>query len=86
MKEFIKDFDDAILTADGFDDALVGVVERFGQPDIACYDKEKCIEILAKDMSYEEATEYFYYNVIGSYVGEYTPCYLSVPKTKSPRV
>ena len=56
MKEFIKDFDDAILTADGFDDALVGVVERFGQPDIACYDKEKCIEILAKDMSYEENT------------------------------
>ena len=86
MKEFIKDFDDAILTADGFDDALVGIVERFGQPDIACYDKEKCIEILAKDMSYEEATEYFYYNVIGSYVGEHTPCYLSVPDKKSPRV
>ena len=85
MKEFIKDFDDAILTADGFDDALVGVVERFGQPSVACYDKEKCIKILAKDMSYEEAVEYFYFNVIGSYVGEYTPCYLSIPETKSPR-
>ena len=75
MINFIKDFDDSILTADGFDDALVGVVERFGQPPIACYDKDKYIEILAKDMSYEEAIEYFYYNVVGAYVGEFTPCF-----------
>ena len=86
MIDFIKDFDDSILTADGFDDALVGVVEKFGQPAIACYDKSKCIEILAKDMSYEDAIEYFYFNVIGSYVGEYTPCFLNMPDIKKPPI
>ena len=69
-----------MLFADGFDDALIGIVERTGLPPIACYNKEKCIEILMKDMSLEEADDYFYYNVVGSYVGENTPCFLTIIK------
>ena len=65
------------LFADGFDGAIIGYIERFGLPKIVCYDKDKCIDILAKDMSYEDAVEYFYFNVIGSYVGENTPCFFS---------
>ena len=66
-----------MLFADGFDDALIGYMERAGMPSIACYDKFKCIEILADDMSYEDASEYFYFNVLGAYVGENTPCFLT---------
>ena len=69
-----------MLFADGFDDALIGIVERAGLPPIACYNKEKCIEILMKDMSLEDADDYFYYNVVGSYVGENTPCFLTIIK------
>ena len=65
------------LFADGFDDALVGYIERAGMPSIACYDKHKCIEILAKDMTHEEAVEYFYFNTAGAYVGENTPCFFT---------
>ena len=66
-----------MLFADGFDDALIGYIERAGMSSIACYDKFMCIDILARDMSYEDAFEYFYFNVVGAYVGENTPCFFT---------
>ena len=79
MKDYLAEFNEDMLFADGFDDALVGYVERITLPTIACYNKDKCIEILMKDMTSFEAEEYFYYNVVGAYVGENTPCFLTSP-------
>jgi hypothetical protein len=62
--------EDEILKADGFDDAIIGI-DEFSMRLI--YSVSKCIEILCKDMSEEDAVEYFDYNVKGSYVGEKTP-------------
>ena len=76
-RELIAEINEDMLFADGFDDALVGYIERAGSPSIACYDKDKCIDILSNDMSYEEALEYFYFNVVGAYVGDNTPCFLT---------
>ena len=76
-REAVAEVNEDMLFADGFDDALVGYIERAGMPSIACYDKYKCIEILAEDMPYEDAFEYFYFNVIGAYVGENTPCFIT---------
>jgi capsule polysaccharide modification protein KpsS len=76
-REMVAEANEDMLFADGLDDALVGYIERAGMPSIACYDKDKCIEILAKDMTYEEAIEYFYFNTAGAYVGENTPCFLT---------
>ena len=76
-REAAAEVNEDMLFADGFDDALVGYIERAGMPSIACYDKDKCIEILAKDMTHEEAVEYFYFNTAGAYVGENTPCFLT---------
>jgi len=62
-----------------FDDALAGVGQQFNNV-IAVYDYERCIEILVNDshdMSDEEAREYFEYNVIGAYVGERTPIFIT---------
>ena len=68
-----------LMTADGFDEAVVGVVERIGMTAI-CYDKDKIIEILIKEgnMTYEEALEYFYFNIQGAWVGEHTPVFLEM--------
>ena len=82
MKDYLAEFNEDMLFADGFDDALVGYVERIPLPTVACYDKKKCIEILMKDMTSEEAEEYFDYNVAGSYVGENTPCFLTIINEK----
>tara|TARA_R100001082_G_scaffold73392_1_gene42162 strand:+ start:946 stop:1167 length:222 start_codon:yes stop_codon:yes gene_type:complete len=65
-----------MLLADGFDKAFLGTGRQFNK-EIAVYDYEKCIEILAEDMGYEDAVEYFEYNVVGSYVGEETPIFLN---------
>lgn len=67
-----------MITMDGYEDCLVGVVERFGHPDILCYDKDMVIEKLMSDgMSDEEAVEWFEYNQLGSYVGPTTPCFIT---------
>ena len=65
------------LLADGFEDALIGYGYQFNYP-IAVYSRKRCINILMDDgiMDYEEATEYFDFNVSGAYVGESTPVFL----------
>ena len=69
--------DQEILIADGFDGAFIGIALQFNQP-IAIYNRQKCIDILATDMSHVEAEEYFEFNVQGAYVGPNTPAFLEV--------
>lgn len=70
--------DEELLFMDGYDDCIAGVVERFGQPDIVCYDKEKVLgKLEAQGISREEAVEWFYLNQIGAWVGDRTPCFLT---------
>lgn len=66
-----------LLKADGFDEAIIGIVRRM---DIIalCYDRDKVIEILMRDMSEEDAYEYFDYNIAGAYVGEHTPFFMEM--------
>ena len=75
----LEQIDASILMADGMDDALVGVMVRAGQDNpVACYDIEKVIDILmARDgMTEAEAVEFFDFNILGSWVGDYTPCFI----------
>ena len=66
--------DETFLFADGFDDAVIGIDTKMN----ICYDREKCIEVLQKDMPREEAEEYFTFNVEGAYVGEKTPSFIHI--------
>lgn len=64
-------YDEEILKADGFDDAVIGIDQNTMR---LIYSVRKCIEILVLGgMSVEEAIEYFDFNTKGSYVGEKTP-------------
>ena len=77
IKEELSYINELALVADGFDDALIGI----DQVDyVAVYDSDKCIDILMEDsdMNIQEATEYFEFNVLGSYVGEYTPRFIKL--------
>lgn len=78
-RELLSEIDEEILLIDGFDEAIVGYIERFGQPTISLYDKNKCINILMErdGMDYQESTEFFEFNILGSYVGEYTPAFVT---------
>ena len=66
------------LTMDGYGDCIAGVVERFGQNPIVCYDKEKVLQKLEADgMDRDEAEEFFCFNQMGAWMGDSTPCFLS---------
>lgn len=75
----IEQHNEDALILDGFDDAIVGIVEIFGKPSVVCYDKAQCIEIIQDFCggSREEAEEYFEYNILGGYLGEATPVFLT---------
>jgi hypothetical protein len=66
--------EEEILIAEGFDEAVIGIDKREMR---LVYSVSKCIEILTRNMSEEDAIEHFNYNVSGSWVGEKTPiwCY-----------
>ena len=64
-----------LLTADGLDDAVIGVASDNSK---VVYSADKVIGIL-KDrdgMTDEEALEYFEYNIAGAYVGPSTPLFV----------
>jgi hypothetical protein len=72
---------DTFLVAEGFDKAIIGVYfDIWGKPMEnplrLVYSVKKCIQILMKDMSEEDAREYFEFNTRGGYVGEQTPVWV----------
>lgn len=66
-----------ILLADGFENAFLGIGQQFNTF-FAIYERNKCIDILSKEMSLEESEEYFDFNVVGAYVGENTPVFIDI--------
>ena len=66
--------DDEILKADGLDGGIIGIDESSMR---LVYSKSKVIEILmSEDMTEEDSLEYYYYNIVGAYVGEKTPIFV----------
>jgi hypothetical protein len=64
-----------------FDNCAVGVVIRFGQDPVICYDYNYVIAQLMQDMSEEDAVEHFHFNIIGAYIGKQTPFFIVRPDT-----
>lgn len=66
-----------ILKADGFNDAIIGFDSKTFR---LIYSISKCIDVLVNGsdgLSYDDAIEYFNYNILDAYVGPQTPiwCY-----------
>ena len=71
--------DSDFLQADGFDEAIIGVVfDKVTATTRLAYYIFKCIRILVgrDNMTEEEAIEYFDFNVQGAYMGENTPIWV----------
>lgn len=89
----IAEYNPDALICDGFDEAIIGMAERINLGPVVAYDKGKIIEILMKDMEvdeneleegqtiedkkYEMAIEYFDFNIIGAWMGEFTPIFIT---------
>ena len=44
---------------------------------VVAYDTTKLVEVLSRTMSVDEAYEYFEFNILGAYVGERTPMFVT---------
>ena len=76
IEDLYADDEPEILFADGYDKAIAGVVWD-GERTRVVYETEEILKILMEDgMTYDEAAEYFDFNVAGAYMGVYTPLYL----------
>jgi hypothetical protein len=70
-----------MLKADGFDDCVLGIAEVWDGNERVhriVYDALRMINVLMDrdGMSYEEAVEYFEFNIDGAYYGKKTPIYM----------
>ena len=66
-----------ILFADGYDEAIAGTIWD-GERTRVVYKVEDILNIIMErdEMTYDEASEYFDFNIAGSHMGVYTPLYL----------
>jgi len=76
--EEIKQINPEALICDGFDDAIIGIAERINLNSVIVYDVAKIISILIDryGMTYDEAEEYYNYNILGAWLGDNTPIYV----------
>lgn len=70
IEELIEDTEVTVSFWDGFDDAIIGIDTQTHR---VIYSYGLCLEILKRDMSQEDAIEYFDFNVRDAYIGENTP-------------
>lgn len=91
--EDFVDENPSVLVMEEFKAAIVGYGERINLGPVIVYDKDIIIEMLMKEMvvekddlyegqteedkKYEMAMEYFDFNIVGAWMGEYTPIFLT---------
>jgi hypothetical protein len=78
VRAWVAEHNEEALLADGYEDAILGIAMRCGQPTLVVYDCDKCIAVLMRrdGMDYEEAIEFFEFNTLGAWAGEGTPLFL----------
>jgi hypothetical protein len=78
-REEISEINPDALLCDGFDDAIIGMAERINLGPVVAYSVSKILNIMIErdGMTYEEALEYYEYNIVGSWMGENTPIFIT---------
>lgn len=71
--------DEELLSATGFEDCVIGVAyDKTVSTNRLVYSRSKCIDLLVErdGMTFEEAEEFFDFNVVDAYVGNKTPLFV----------
>jgi hypothetical protein len=68
-----------MMTADGFDEAIIGSITSYGRGETVLYSTQKILEVMMErdGMTAEDAMEFFNYNILGSYNGNGMPAFLN---------
>jgi hypothetical protein len=78
MKLDIDSYAEGAVLLTGLEEAIIGVIEEFGNGPRILYDKDKILSILcSRDlMTSEEAEEYYDFNILGLHAGEQNAVFL----------
>lgn len=78
IQSYLEDSEALLLEPEMFDDAIIGIAERAGQPPLVAYDRQRCIDIIMADSgcSREKAEEYYEYNTACAWMGDGTPVFI----------
>lgn len=79
IDEILDKFPDVTFkTLDGFDAAILGVLEDMNKPPRLVYSRAAILGILQvrDDMNYDDALEYYEFNISGAWIGDDTPALL----------
>lgn len=80
LDEWANDYfpDQEILIPNGFEEAFMGVAVQFDNH-IPIFNRSKCLDILiSQGMSFEEAQEFFDFNVQSAWHGPNTPAFIDM--------
>jgi hypothetical protein len=74
----IHEFAEGAIILDGLDEAIIGIVEEFGNGPRILYSKPKILNILCErdSMTQSDAEEFYDYNILGLYAGEQNAVFL----------
>ena len=77
-KNDIDEYAEGAVILDGLDDAIIGIVEEFGNGPRILYSHKKIINILCErdGMNESDAIEFYDYNILGLFAGEQNPVFL----------
>ena len=80
MEIDINEYAEGAILLDGLDDAIIGIVEEFGNDTRILYSKHKILEILVRrdNMTYADAEEFYDFNILGLYASKQNPVFLDV--------
>ena len=76
----INEYAEGAILLDGLEDAIIGIVEEFGNGRRILYSKSKILSILCERdlMDIEDAHEFYYYNIVGLHAGEQNAVFLDL--------
>ena len=71
----LEELNPEALFMDGLDEAIVGIGCQYSKSPVVVYDEERIIFSLIseQEMEFEEAWEWYSFNIAGAWVGENTP-------------
>jgi len=80
MEVDINEYAEGAILLDGLESAIIGVTDEFGTGRRVLYSKDKILQILQErdGMTWDEAEEFFDYNIKGGYFGEQNPVFLEL--------
>jgi hypothetical protein len=78
LRERLVEIDPDLLLADGWDDQVIGTAYTPGHGTRVVYDGDAIVRALVvrDGLTFEEAEEFFGFNIEGAWVGERTPIYV----------